>query len=259
MTEERHAFTQEAAQPEKRFLSPVTTVILTLFIYFAAQVLAALLVAMYPASRGYNDAQTDAWLNTYTAKFWVMLLFGASTIGLLWSILQFKKFSFKKIGLNKPRLQDIWYALLGFMAYFAIYIAIAVITKLLFPSINFEQKQEIGFEVTKKTGELVLVFISLVVLPPIIEETLTRGFLYTGLRSKLPTWAAALVTSILFAMAHLQFGNGAPLLWVAAIDTFSLSIVLIYLREKTGGLSAPMFLHGIKNGLAFLFIFIIGS
>ena len=100
-----------------------------------------------------------------------------------------------------------------------------------------------------------LVFISLVLLPPVVEEIVARGFLYTGLRSKLPKIVAALITSALFAAAHLQWGSGAPLLWVAALDTFTLSLVLVYLREKTGGLAASMGVHMLKNGLAFVVLF----
>jgi membrane protease YdiL (CAAX protease family) len=59
----------------------------------------------------------------------------------------------------------------------------------------------------------------------------------------------------LFGVAHLQFGSGAPLLWVAALDTFTLSIVLCYLREKTGSVWAGVFLHAIKNAIAFVALF----
>jgi len=128
--------------------------------------------------------------------------------------------------------------------------------KALFPSLNFEQEQEIGFSTAVSGLTLVPIFISLVVLPPVVEEILARGFLYTGLRTKLKPILATLITSVLFAVAHLQWGEGAPLLWVAAIDTFVLSMVLCYLRETTGRLAAPIMLHAIKNGIAFAALFI---
>ena len=100
-------------------------------------------------------------------------------------------------------------------------------------------------------------FISLVVLPPIVEEILVRGFLYTSLRKYLPRIWAVIIASALFAAAHLPEGNsGAGLLWVAAVDTFILSAVLIYLREKTDKLWASMMVHGMKNGIAFLSLFV---
>jgi len=96
------------------------------------------------------------------------------------------------------------------------------------------------------------------VLPPLIEETVFRGFVYSGLRTKLKPVVAALITSAVFASLHLEFGNGKPLLWVAALDTFTLSMVLCYLRQKTNSLWPGIVLHALKNGLAFMSLFVIG-
>ncbi len=86
---------------------------------------------------------------------------------------------------------------------------------------------------------------------------MVRGFLYGSLKKQWPKIYAVLCTSALFAIAHLQFGSGAPLLWVAAIDTFILSLVLIYLRDKTGSLAASIMLHMLKNSLAFVALFLL--
>src|SRR5262249_37045858 len=102
-----------------------------------------------------------------------------------------------------------------------------------------------------------LVFISLVILPPITEEIMIRGFLFTGLRSKLSLIKAGLITSVLFAIPHLQPGSGQPLLWMAGVDTFILSLILVYLREKTGSLAASIGVHAIKNFVAFLALFVV--
>ena len=67
---------------------------------------------------------------------------------------------------------------------------------------------------------------------------------------------AAIITSLMFAVGHLQFGSGAPLLWVAALDTFVLSLVLCYIREKTDSLWPGIFIHAIKNALAFSVLFL---
>ena len=72
----------------------------------------------------------------------------------------------------------------------------------------------------------------------------------------MPKIVAALITSIIFATAHLEFGEGAPLLWVAAIDTFVLSLALVYVRERTGRLWGSMGVHALKNTVAFVSIYI---
>ena len=81
-----------------------------------------------------------------------------------------------------------------------------------------------------------------------------RGYLYTGLRKRWSFVVAGLATSILFGAAHLLTGYSG-LLWAAAVDTFVLSIFLVYLREKTGALYAGMGLHALNNVLAFLVYF----
>jgi membrane protease YdiL (CAAX protease family) len=131
-----------------------------------------------------------------------------------------------------------------------------VIIKNAFPVIDLNQKQELGFN-TYTTGiGLLPIFISLVIIPPVIEEIATRGFLYTGLRTKWNVWIAGIITSVIFGAAHLQWESNAPLLWAAAIDTFILSAVLIYVREKTNSIMPAVGIHMIKNFLAFVALFI---
>jgi membrane protease YdiL (CAAX protease family) len=130
------------------------------------------------------------------------------------------------------------------------------VAKVLIPSLNVEQQQQLGFQPTTSHIGLILTFISLVVLPPLVEEFIMRGFLFTSLLRRLKVVPSIVITSIIFASAHLQFGSDAPLLWVAAIDTFMLSLVLCYMRYKTGSLWPGIFLHALKNCVAFLSIFI---
>ncbi len=210
-----------------------------------------------PLIIGWNTSDIQSWLKTAAGQFVFILLIESTVLLIVWMLLRAKNVNFRFIGLARPRLKDLGYAVAGFGVYFLLYLVITIIVKAIFPDINFGQNQKIGFESAQQGWELVLVFISLVVLPPIVEEILARGFLYTGLKTKLSLWPSVVITSVMFALAHLQFGSGAPLLWVAAVDTFSLSLVLIYLREKTGNLGASIFLHMLKNGIAFVLLFVI--
>jgi membrane protease YdiL (CAAX protease family) len=90
-----------------------------------------------------------------------------------------------------------------------------------------------------------------VVLAPIAEEILMRGYLYTSLRAHWKFVPSLLVTSLLFGLAHLQSGDNGALIWMAALNTFLLSIALVYLREKTGALYASIMVHSMNNFLAF--------
>ncbi len=248
----------EAEPAKKKFWGPSASVLLTLYAYLTSLAVGTILVSVIPAALGWDTQTSETWIRSATAQFLLIALVDGAVIGIVWWLLRLKKRGFRFIGLKKPQPRDVLYVLGGFIVYFLLYVVIATLAKVFVPGLDLEQNQQLGFETTKRFGELALIFVSLVIIPPIVEEILFRGFLYTGLKTKWPTWLAALITSIMFAAAHLQFGSGAPLLWVAAIDTFALSLVLIYLREKTGGLSAPILLHGLKNGIAFTLLFIIG-
>jgi membrane protease YdiL (CAAX protease family) len=155
---------------------------------------------------------------------------------------------------RKPILKDAAYVLVAFGLYFVAVAIATTIAKLVF-HVDLDQKQELGFDIVITNRDKIVTFMSLVVIPPIVEEFLFRGFLFGGLRSKLPFIWAAVVTSALFASLHLAQGAGS-VLWVAGIDTFILSLFLCYLREKTGNLWAGIFLHACKNMVAFLYLYI---
>ena len=246
--------------PKRRPLitwGPVSAIIGTVIIYFVAQVVAGILVSIYPVLRHLSYNQTKQWLeSSVVGQFAFVATVEILTLWLLWSLMKYLKVRSSAIGLKWPRFKDIAYALTGFAIYFGLYILVIQFVKTLAPGLNLEQKQELGFSTTTQGGLLCLVFISLVILPPITEEILVRGFLYSGLKRGMPKIPAAIVASILFAAAHLQAGSGNALLWVAALDTFTLSMVLVYLRETTDSLWASILLHMIKNGVAFTALFL---
>lgn len=236
---------------------PISAIAVTIGIYFSAQIVAGIIVSIYPLIRHWSYIETTKWLeNSVIGQFAFVLVVESLTLWLLWMFLKRRKAKPADIGLKKPRPRDIGYALVGFGIYFILYIIAIQLIHQLVPGLNLDQKQDLGFSTTGQGGLLGLVFISLVILPPITEEIVVRGFLYTGLKSKLTKINAAIIASIMFAAAHLQAGSGHPLLWIAALDTFTLSLVLVYLREKTDSLWASILVHMIKNGIAFAALFV---
>jgi membrane protease YdiL (CAAX protease family) len=226
-------------------------------VYFGAMAFAQLFIGVYPALRGWSEDETNAWLSdSAAAQFVFVLVVEVLTILFLYVIMRQRKVHFRDIGLVRPRLHDFAVSLAAYVPYFLLNAA-AIVTASALLHVDTSQQQQTGFESARSTTDLLLTFVSLVILPPIVEEIVMRGFLFSGLKRSLPVIKAAIVTSIIFAIAHLQFGSGAPLLWVAAIDTFILSLVLCYLRQRTGSLWAGIGLHALKNGLAFFAIFIL--
>lgn len=233
-------------------------VLFLVVVYYFAQILSSLLVSTYPALRHWSAAQASQWLsNSVAGQFAFVLIAEALSIYAVYRFLRFYKQGFAAIGLKHPRRSDPVYGLLAVPVYFTLYLIGIGVVSHFFPSFNVNQQQEIGFTNVHGILPLVLTFLSLVVLPPLAEEIMVRGFLYSTLKKALPTFGAVLLTSLLFASAHLPEGGAAGPLYVAALDTFVLSLVLIYLREKTGNLWASITLHAMKNGIAFVALFVI--
>jgi len=236
--------------------NPWLAVATVVFLYIFTQFVGVQIVAIYPFTKHWSDAITTTWLtNNIFAQFFYVLIAEVLTLLLLWLFLHLFKVTFRIIGLVKPKLVDIAYALTGLAIYFPAYIVIATVLSR-YIGLNTNQQQQIGFNTATGGLQWGLVFFSLVILPPIVEEIVFRGLLYTSLRKKMTVVWAAVATSALFAAPHLLEGGSSGLLWIAAVDTFVLSLVLCWLRQKTGRLYAGMGLHALKNFIAFASLFI---
>lgn len=177
----------------------------------------------------------------------VVLIIGAPRLLRLWS---------GKIGLARllgfRRLlqwRDILYAAIGYVVSYAALILVGSLAALV-PGFNANQPQNTGFSMTLAPGDALVVFVSLVVIAPVLEEIIFRGYLFGTLRRSVPVWAAAIITSLLFGLAHGQ--------WNVGIDVFLLSLVSCYLRYRTGSLWASILLHVLKNGVATYLLYVAG-
>ncbi|MFI5212733.1 MAG: CPBP family intramembrane glutamic endopeptidase [Candidatus Saccharimonadales bacterium] len=191
--------------------------------------------------------------NTIIAAAVYVLSLGI-VIGVPWLVKK-RRTSRAELGLHRlPSWTDILLAPAGFVVYLIASGVLVYLATQYLPGFNATQAQEVGFDHLTQRYELVLAFITLVIIAPVAEETLFRGYLYGKLRTIAPVWVAVLITSVLFAALHLP-GNNA-LQWNVAVDVFALSLVLCSLREVSGSIWAGVLLHMMKNGLAFYLLFI---
>jgi uncharacterized protein len=247
----------KAETEKKKTWGPAAAIIWTVLLYAIPQIVGGLIVSIYPALKHWGSDKSNSWLtNDIGAQFVYTIIAESMSIGIVWLLLKHYRSAWRAIGLMWPKAKDALYALSGFGAYFAVYITLVAIASALIPSFNINQQQDVGFQNTTNALQLFMAFISLVVLPPIAEEIIFRGFLFKGLRNQWSFKVATLVTSVMFAAPHLIEGVGG-LLWVGALDTFVLSIVLCYLRERTGSLIPGMGVHALKNGIAFVMLFVL--
>lgn len=174
-------------------------------------------------------------------------LFEALAIGAVFMLLTWFNRTFRDIGLNTFKLKYLYWSVLGFFAYFVLTSSLLTVVQQLI--VIPDEQQQIGF-INPNSFELLLAFVALVVVVPVAEELLFRGFIYKGIRKGFHFVVASLAVSVLFAVAHGQLNVG--------LDVFCLSLVLCYMREKTGSLWPGIILHSIKNAIAFYMLFIVG-
>jgi membrane protease YdiL (CAAX protease family) len=104
---------------------------------------------------------------------------------------------------------------------------------------------------TKDLVALGIFFVTAAIAAPIFEEILFRGFLLPSLTRYLPAWGAIIVSSLLFAIAHLSLSEVLPL------TTLGIILGVVYTRSRN--LLAPIFLHSLWNSGTLISLFILGS
>ena len=91
-------------------------------------------------------------------------------------------------------------------------------------------------------GWLPWLWLAIVVVGPIGEETLFRGFMFRGWhRSRGDVWVAIIVTALLWALSHAQYN----LYLISQVFVFGL--LLGWFRFKSGSTILTILLHGVLN------------
>ncbi len=169
------------------------------------------------------------------------------SVGIIAAVLAVYGKSFRDIGVKRPTWMHAAKAFLALIVYIAVSLCVQMVARNFF-GLNSGEPQELGYSGNPGDIELAVIFIVLVVLRPFAEELIFRGFVLTGLRRRLPFWAAAIAVSALFAWIHGQ--------WNVGLDVFVMSMVSCYLVEKTKSLWPAIFLHMFKNGVAFYLVYL---
>jgi membrane protease YdiL (CAAX protease family) len=88
----------------------------------------------------------------------------------------------------------------------------------------------------------ILLFVTIAVVAPLLEEILFRGLLQNALSKRLPVWAAIALSALIFGAMHMDFYAMPPLVLMGAI------FGVIY--HLTGSLRVTIVLHMINNAAA---------
>jgi membrane protease YdiL (CAAX protease family) len=144
---------------------------------------------------------------------------------------------------------------LGVAAFVIAGIAYYTVTALYANLFNIHGRERLPSElgVSRSTAALVAAAVFVCVIAPMAEEFFFRGFLFGTLRRwrvsvfgrEIGTWLAAIVTGILFGLAHTGSASSQYL-----IPLGFLGFVLCLVRWRTRSLYPCMALHSFNNSLA---------
>jgi len=142
------------------------------------------------------------------------------------------------LGLKLPRKSDVT---LGIIAVVIFIVVGNGISWLLGQNIVTSFQRDI-YRTAIAAGWLPWLWLAVVVVAPIGEETLFRGFLFRGWhRSPRDAWPVIIVIALLWAIIHAQYDL------YAIAQVFAYGLVLGWFRWVTGSTILTMFMHGLIN------------
>jgi membrane protease YdiL (CAAX protease family) len=189
---------------------------------------------------------TQAQSNDAAASFILYLVEVLIGLGLVAAYMRRYHVGWQAVGWRKVSILKLLKYLLGLMILFIVLANLALLlVKLLVPGFNANQPQTNDFTGDTQTHRS-LALAALVLLPPIFEETIFRGFIFPALAKRTGLIWGAVLSSALFGVAH-----GQPNLFVY---TSILGLLLCFMYVRTKSIIPGIFLHMLNNYLAFLAI-----
>ncbi|CEJ47148.1 CPBP family intramembrane glutamic endopeptidase [Umezakia ovalisporum] len=214
--------------------------------FFMGQIFVPVLIFLLPIPRPIVDVRLQA-LSVLVS--YIMVASGA----LLVLYLSIKRFFPLPENWFRFRYQGawLWWGLGGYCAALPIVVLVSLINQQLWQGQGGSNPLlQLALE-GQDTVALAMFFFTAAIAAPIFEELLFRGFLLPSLTRYISVWGAIILSSLLFAIAHLSLSEILPLT--------ALGIVLGIVYTRSRNLLAPMLLHSLWNSGTLLSLFILGS
>ncbi|MBV1756277.1 MAG: CPBP family intramembrane metalloprotease [Dethiosulfatibacter sp.] len=166
------------------------------------------------------------------------MVFGLSPIAILWYL----KASIKdSLGIKAPSITGLFG---GFWVWIAAFSLVIIYQLMITPYVS-QAPTLVELEQQMKALSPLRLFLIIALTPGVCEEILFRGFALRPLEKKLgPKWAV-LITSLAFAIVHLDF--------IRLIPTFILGVAFGFVAVKTRSIFPSIILHTLNNSVAILF------
>lgn len=174
-------------------------------------------------------------------------------IFVLYTVLIGYKNSLKELGLSLSNFfRNIFIGITGYIAALPMIFGTLVFAIWFAKLINYEPPLEPLLKLFLEEENVAFLLYSTIfvtIFGPIFEEIFFRGFMYSALKKRIGIFGAVIISSILFSLLHTNVVGFLPIM--------ALGILLTYLYEKTGSLTAPIIVHIIHNTGMMSFVFLI--
>jgi membrane protease YdiL (CAAX protease family) len=144
--------------------------------------------------------------------------------------------SLADLGLRVPTVEEVGWGLAGSVGMFAVISAIGAIEERVFHA----KIQETAVDLLKSTTGIETFFFALFacLAAPLVEEFVFRGFIFNALLRYAPAGVAAVLSALLFGLAHAD-----PNSLNAVLPLAGGGVVLALVYYRTGALTASMISH----------------
>jgi len=165
-------------------------------------------------------------------------------LGLLWIVgLRRHRVGWAELGFRPTDLRS----LTGLLLFLACTIVAANMVVGLF--VRLPEPRDL-FVFGREPAHIAIMALLVLLAAPLAEEIFFRGFLLQGLARRLTFWPAAIISSALFALAHVW--------WQFYLPVFVLGLAFAWLFWRTGSLWAAIAAHATINGTSFAVVLLLG-
>lgn len=180
-----------------------------------------------------------------TSSFVFAAVNALATLAVVAYYLRRYKVGWREVGWRKFNVLKAILFVIGAIVLFMVAVEAAFfVVTFLFPTFNASQAQTNEFTKPSTSTARQLSLIALVVMPPIVEETIFRGFIFPALSKWRGALVGAVLTSLLFGFAHLQLN--------VSLYTVILSLILCYMYTRLRSIWPGVILHMVNNYIAYM-------
>ncbi|HEY4553422.1 MAG TPA: type II CAAX endopeptidase family protein [Bacillaceae bacterium] len=211
-----------------------------LIIYVAAQLstLVAVPLLSVVATVGFNDNSIDT--KYLIIGGWFLFSFFAALAGILLILRKSEPYTKVEKGTPMPLGGAIGWGVLGvFLAFIAQAVAILIET-----AIGIDPGSENTQDLLDMINFFPWIIIIISIVGPILEEIVFRKVIFGMFYNRFPFWAAALLSSLIFSVAHMDFTH--ILLYTA------MGFVFAFLYVRTKRIIVPIIAHVMMNTMVII-------